>query len=266
MIELKQVVADLDAEGDQLDAVLAGLGPDQWALPTPAPGWTVAHQVAHLTATFRMAGMAAGEPAAFTAMVSRLSDDFDANVKVALSMYLTDPAAMLERWQAERTAASEALLQAPPDKPVPWLVNPLPPHILASAGMMELFAHGQDIADAVGTVIERTDRIRHLTAFAVRNRDFGYLMRGQAPSTVEMRFELVAPSGERWDFGPEDAADRISGPAKDFCLLVTRRRHRADLALRISGAEADRWADVAQAYRGSPGPGREPGQFAGRGA
>ena len=29
----------------------------------------------------------------------------------------------------------------------------------------------------------------------------------------------------------QDAADRMTGPALDFCLLVTQRRHRADLAL-----------------------------------
>ncbi len=36
-----------------------------WALATPTPGWTVAHQIAHLTATFRMAGLAASDPAGF---------------------------------------------------------------------------------------------------------------------------------------------------------------------------------------------------------
>ena len=59
-----------------------------------------------------------------------------------------------------------------------------------------------------------------------------------------------------WTWGPADAAQTVSGPALDFCLLVTQRRNRADLALRATGADADRWLDIAQAFAGPPGPGR----------
>jgi uncharacterized protein (TIGR03084 family) len=107
-----------------------------------------------------------------------------------------------------------------------------------------------------------TDRLGHLVAFAVRTWDFGYQARGLATPEVELRFEMTAPSGTVWQFGPADAPQRITGPAADFCLLVTRRRHRDDLALRASGADADAWLDIAQAYRGPAGAGRAPGQFA----
>ncbi len=144
---------------------------------------------------------------------------------------------------------------------VPWLARPLPAGILASAGIMELFAHGQDIADTMAAPVEHTDRIWHLVAFAVRTWDFGYIARGLQAPAGEFRFELVSPSGELWQFGPDDAGQRVTGPAVDFCLLTTRRRHRDDLALTAIGAEADQWLDIAQAYRGSPGQGRRPGQF-----
>jgi hypothetical protein len=48
----------------------------------------------------------------------------------------------------------------------------------------------------------------------------------------------------------------VTGPALDFCLRVTRRRHRADLALQATGADADRWLDIAQAFAGPPGADR----------
>jgi uncharacterized protein (TIGR03084 family) len=145
---------------------------------------------------------------------------------------------------------------------VPWLVNPLPPAVLAAAGMMEMTGHGQDIADALGVTRRPTDRIRPVTEFIVRTRDFGYLARELTPPAEEFFFALTAPSGATWTFGPADATQRITGPAADLGLLATRRRHRADLALRAEGAEADRWLDIAQAYRGPAGAGREPGQFA----
>jgi uncharacterized protein (TIGR03084 family) len=146
----------------------------------------------------------------------------------------------------------------PADQVVPWLVRTLPHAVLASAGMMELFGHGQDIADALGVQRQRTDRLKYLAAFGVRVWDFGYLARGLTRRTRSS----ASSSPSHWDFGPPDATQRMAGPAEDFCLLVTRRRHHADLALNASGAEAERWLDIAQAYRGPAGEGRRPGQFA----
>ena len=49
------IVADLRAESDDLDALVAALSADGWARLTPAPGWTIAHQIAHLLWTDRVA-------------------------------------------------------------------------------------------------------------------------------------------------------------------------------------------------------------------
>jgi len=260
---LQDVITALTADGEDVDRLVKDLDAAQWALPTPAPGWTVAHQVAHLAATFRMAGLAASDPAAFGAMAAKLSPDFAANVDYALSAFVNDPPeVLLSRWRAERDAAFKALAAVPADQVVPWLVRPLPPAILACAGMMELFGHGQDIADALGAQRTHTDRLHYLVAFAVRTWDFGYLARELPTPDVEFRFEITGPSGAVWEFGPADAANRVTGPAVDFCLLVTRRRHHSDLAVTATGPEATAWLEIAQAYRGPAGEGREPGQFA----
>ncbi|GAA2687045.1 TIGR03084 family metal-binding protein [Actinoplanes palleronii] len=263
MTQTATVTSDLAAFGDEVDRMVADLAPTGWTTPTPAPGWTVAHQIAHLAATFRMAGLAAADPDAFTALAGTLSPDFDANVARALGQFVNDPPeVLLARWRAERDTAGKALGALPPDQLVPWLVRPIPAAVLAAAGMMELFGHGQDIADALGIRRTHTDRLRHLVTFAVRTWDFGYLARGLTPPAEPFRFEITAPSGALWEFGPADAAARITGSAEDFCLLVTRRRHHTDLGVRAEGAPAEQWRELAQAYRGPAGPGREPGQFA----
>lgn len=266
MTQLQDVISDLTAEGEELDRLVEGLGADGWALPTPAPGWTIRHQIAHLTFIFRLAELAASDPETFGAMAARASRDFDGAVNAALAEYLNDPPeTLLARWRAGRESSLKALAAVPEDQTVPWLVRPLPPAVLGCAGYMELFGHGQDVADTLGVRREPTDRIRHLAWFATLTRDFGYQARGLTPPAEEFRFELTAPSGELWTFGPKDATQRITGPAHDFCLLVVRRRHRDDLALTASGAEADGWLDIAQAYRGPAGQGRTPGQFAATG-
>jgi hypothetical protein len=61
------------------------------------------------------------------------------------------------------------------------------------------------------------------------------------------------------DLGPEDAAQRVTGPALEFCLLVTQRVHRADTAVVAAGEDANTWLDIAQTFAGPPGKGREIG-------
>jgi hypothetical protein len=62
-------------------------------------------------------------------------------------------------------------------------------------------------------------------------------------------------------WGPAHAADRVTGTAVDFCLVVTRRRHVDDVDLTIVGGEARRWMAIAQVFAGPPGAGRAAGQF-----
>jgi uncharacterized protein (TIGR03084 family) len=263
--ELDDVVTHLVAEGDSVQRLVADLDETRWSTPTPAIGWTIAHQIAHLAFVFHLAATAAGDPATFQAMAAQAQTqgDLDKAIEGALAGYLAlPPAELLTRWRAERAAAEQAIAAVPGNSLVPWLVRPIPASVLAAAGMMELVGHGQDIADALGVRREWTDRIRHVVGFAVAVWDFGYQARGLTPPDVRFGFELTAPSGAIWKFGPEDAVQRVTGSAVDFCLLVTRRRHRADLDVVAVGADAEAWLDIAQAYRGPAGPGRAPGQFA----
>lgn len=262
MVETRNVIADLVADGDSVEKMVAGLDGSRWSLPTPATGWTVADQIAHLSFVFRLAGLAAGQPDRFRAVLAGTAGDFDGAINAALAEHREDsPATLLAAWRADRQIAERALAAVPPDALVPWLVRPIPPAVLASAGMMELFGHGQDIADALGVRRTHTDRLRHVAGFAVAVWDFGYQARGLTPPEEPFRFELTAPSGAVWEFGPAQAAQRVTGSAVDFCLLTTRRRHREDLDLVATGADADNWLNIAQAYRGPAGTGRTPGQF-----
>ncbi|MEW2346854.1 TIGR03084 family metal-binding protein [Streptomyces sp. NPDC006684] len=263
MLRQKNVLTDLTDEGNEIDDLVAGLDAAGWEKATPAEGWTIAHQIAHLTMVFALAEKAAADAPAFEAHVAGLGPSFDAAVQRGLLPYLADgPDKLLERWRSQRAATERALSALEPGHIVPWLVRPIPAAVLAAAGMMETFAHGQDVADALGVRRTYTDRVFHIAQFVVTTWEFGYQSRELAPPATGFGFRLTAPSGEVWELGAVDAPERVEGPAADLCLLATRRRHRADLALTATGPEADRWLDLAQAYRGPAGPGRRPGQFA----
>lgn len=254
------VLDDLRDESEGLDALVAPLEAPDWATPTPAAGWTIAHQIAHLAWTDRQALLAATDPAAFGTEVEKAASAIDTYVdQGAEEGAALPPAELLERWRAGRNALQEALRAQPPGARLPWFGPPMGTASMASARLMESWAHGEDVADALGVRREPAPRLRHVARIAVRARDYAYAVNGLAPPAEEFRVELTAPDGGSWTYGPEDAVQRVTGPALDLCLLATRRRHRDDLALRADGADADRWLDIAQAFAGPPGEGRKPG-------
>ncbi|MFD5492081.1 TIGR03084 family metal-binding protein [Streptomyces sp. NPDC127091] len=259
MADPTPVIDDLCAESDDLDRLVAGLSPQEWARQTPAAGWTVAHQIAHLAWTDRSSLLAVTDQGAFAREVEKaLTEPGDFVDNAAEEGAGLPPARLLADWRAGREALENALRAAPEGARFPWYGPPMSTASMATARLMETWAHGLDVADALGVVRPPTDRLRHVVRLGIRTRDFAFGVHGLPTPFEQFRVELTAPSGGLWTYGPEDATDRVTGPALDFCLLVTQRAHRADLALTADGSDADRWLDIAQAFAGPPGGGREP--------
>ncbi|MFE9450612.1 TIGR03084 family metal-binding protein [Streptomyces sp. NPDC006739] len=258
------VFHDLRAESAELDRLVAELDAERWALPTPAPRWTIAHQIAHLHWTDRAALLALTDGDGFREVLGKALAAPDSFVdEAAEEGARIPPAELLARWRQGRAALDEALRTAPQGSRFAWFGPPMSAASMATGRLMETWAHGQDVADTLGVVRVPTGRLRHVVRIGVRARDFAFGVRGLSVPEGEFRVEVRAPSGELWAYGPSDAPQRVTGPALDFCLLVTQRAHRADLALAATGPDADRWLDIAQAFAGPPGTGR-PARESGR--
>jgi len=256
----RMVLDDLGTESGELDALVAGLDEDGWRLPTPAPRWTVAHQIAHLAWTDRQALMAVTDPEAFAEETRRAWKRIDTYVDEGADEGAARPAAeLLRTWREGRTALWDVLGGLPDGVRFPWFGPPMGVAAMATGRLMETWAHGQDVADTLGVRREPTARLRHVVRIGVRARDYAFTVRGLTPPAQEFRVELTAPDGEVWAYGPPEAEQRVTGPAVDFCQLATQRRHRADLALRAQGPDAEQWLEIAQAFAGPPGAGRAPG-------
>lgn len=256
-----RIVDDLAAEAAELDDLVAGLAVERWRDATPAPGWTIAHQVAHLAWTDEAAILACTEPEAFARHLQDAARDPDGFVdRGADEGARAEPGLLLDRWRTSRERLDRVLRDLPADARVDWYGPPMSPSSLATARLMETWAHGRDVGDALGVDRSPTARLRHVAHLGVRTRTYAYRARRLDPPAAEVRVELTGPDGDPWTWGPEGADQRVSGPALDFCLLVTQRRHRADTALVAVGEDADRWLDIAQAFAGPPGPGRAPGE------
>jgi uncharacterized protein (TIGR03084 family) len=252
------MVADLRAESDDLDAIVADLPAERWAEATPAPGWTIAHQIAHLLWTDRVALTAVTDAAGFAAVLAEAVEDPTGFVDAgADELAALPPDRLLADWRQTRTRLHDRLLTVADGRKLPWFGPPMSAASMATARLMETWAHGLDVADTLGVKRPATARLRSIAHIGVRTRDFAFSINGLTPPADPFRVELRAPDGSLWEWGPADADQRVTGTAEDFCMLVTQRRPRADLDVDAVGADAEKWLGIAQAFAGPPGPGRD---------
>jgi uncharacterized protein (TIGR03084 family) len=253
---------DLLLETEELDRVLAGLTEDQWNAPTPAPGWMVRDQISHLAHFDAVTTQSATDPEGFKADRDKVTDIDGLTSEVAERYRNLSGAELLAWFRRARKEFVAAFGDADPSQRVPWYGPDMSVASAVTARIMETWAHGQDVVDAVGGHREPTRALRQVAHIGVRALPNSFRARKLAVPTTEVRVELTALDGDVWYWGPEDAADRVTGPAVDFCLVVTQRRHPDDTALEITGPVATQWMSIAQAFAGPPGGGRKPGQFA----
>lgn len=268
MPDMSAICRDLWGEHDDLDRVVDPLEDSAWTTPTPAEGWTVRDQISHLNYYDGVAQRAATDPDGFRTWLreSAMSEiapasgdpaDLEAGRSLA-------PAELLEQWRRGRAEMIATLERLDARDRIPWFGPDMSAVSFATARLMETWAHGQDIVDALGVEREPTERLKHVCHIGFRALPFAYTVNEREVPTEPVRVELRSPSGETWTWGPEDAANVVRGPALDFALVATQRRHRDDTSLEATGPVADEWLSIAQAFAGPPGAGRRPGQFAKR--
>lgn len=257
MADITAIVDDLRAESDDLDSLVAPLPPEAWRDPTPALGWTIAHQIAHLCWTDRVALTALTDPDGFATIVTKaMGDPLGFVDKAAEELAVTPAAELLAGWRDARNRLHAALATVPDGQKIPWFGPPMSAASMATARLMETWAHGHDVADTLGLRRQPTARLRSIAHLGVRTRDYAYLVNGLTVPTEPIYVELTAPDGEVWAWGDPDAAQRVTGPALDFCELVTQRRALHHLDLVAVGPDATQWLSIAQAFAGPPGSGR----------
>lgn len=254
MSVLDEVLADLEAESAQLDGWVSPLDADGWRTITTPEGWTVAHQIGHLHWTDAASHMAITDP-----------DEFGRGMKVAAAnptgfvdegaeeMSKVPPAELLAQWREGRAALQAALRAVPDGEKIPWYGPPMSPTSMATARIMETWAHSHDVAESLGIEVPKTSRAKHVAHIGVRARGFAHVVHGERAPDVDVRVELTGPGGDLWTWGAEDAPERVTGSGYDFALLVSRRRHLDDVDVRAEGDHAAHWLSIAQAFAGLPG-------------
>lgn len=252
---------DLEAEQEALDVLVADISDADWDLATPAADWSVRDQISHL-AFFDEAGLlAAVDPDGFAEQAALLMEAALEPGRDDMSLEqgrASSPAELLTWWRGARSGMMPVFRGLDAKARVPWYGVSMGARSFATARLMEVWAHGQDVVDALGVEREPTERLRHVAHIANGARPYAYLVNGLDMPASSIRVELEAPSGETWTWGEEESPERITGSALDFCLVAIQRRHVDDVNLEIVGDDARQWAGIIQTFAGGAGTGREP--------
>jgi uncharacterized protein (TIGR03084 family) len=236
---------------------VAGLDEAGWHTPTPSAGWDIADQISHLAYFDEVTVRSATDPDAFLAERAAAEAGNGINPDTIAARFRDRTGTQLLDWfGTARAGLIRTFAGLDPRARLPWFGPDMSAASSLTARIMETWAHTQDIADALGVTREPTGRLRHVAHIGVGARGYSYAVHGKTMPPAPVRIELTAPDGTQWTWGPHDAADRVTGPALDFCLLVTQRRHRDDLNLGIEGPAAAEWMAIAQAFAGAAGTGR----------
>jgi uncharacterized protein (TIGR03084 family) len=246
-VQLDLALPDLLAEGDELDALISAQA--DWSKPTPAVGWTIAHQIAHLAVADANVLIAIRTPEAFDTVLKHA----EAAGSQAADLDAAEGAAklrpeLLQQWRTGRAELAAALRDLPPDHEFPWFGSQLNAALMVPLRLMETWAHGQDVFDAAGVSRRPTSRLQHVALLGVIGRELSFYAAQLPPPAEPFRVELTAPDGQTWAWGPEVAAQRVQGSALDFCLRVTHRRPRAQTDLTAVGEDAQKWLDIARVF------------------
>ena len=256
-VTVASVIADLVAEQEALDAVVAPLDAADWELATPSPRWAIRDQIGHLAFFDETAALAINDPEGFIQHRNDFAASAMANPKAGDERTLGATRAMtadelLAHWRTCRNRLAEAASGCGEKDRIEWYGPSMGAKSFLTARLMEAWAHGQDICDTVGAERLATDRLRHIAQLGFITRGWTYINRKMDIPAGDVRVELQSPSGETWEFGPADAAATIRGPAEDFCLVTSQRRNLADTSLQIDGAIAQEWLEMAQLFAGPP--------------
>ena len=245
-----EVLDDVPGEHAALDALVAPLSEAAWKTPTPAEGWDVADTITHLTLSDE-AALASVEGKGRELFEGIMMDPEAALAGQAEEAAALTPTQVLERWRAARGAVLDAMRAAPPGTRVYWGIGEMSVKSLATARLMECWAHGLDCFAALGVTPVDTDRMRHVCYLGYQTLPyaFQFAAREMPAERDQLRLELTGPSGDTWPFGPDDAPQVVRGSAGEWARLAVRRITLADASsLRADGPLAEAALEVAKAY------------------
>lgn len=259
---MKALCAEVRDEYIELANLVEAMTPEQWQLVTKFYGWTPFDEIAHLLFFDERGLLAASDAEAFAADTADITRQLMKGREIsaiARDCYgRLDGAALASQWRTCFERLVSKLEALDPKARLPWYGPQMSARSFATARMMEVWAHGQDIFDVLGKRRAPTARLKHIAHIGFTTFGWTFVNRKRPVPDSVPHVALTGPDGSTWTWGEPSTSNFVSGNAEDFCLVVTQRRNVADTGLRYGGSAAQ-WLPIAQCFAGPPADPPAPG-------
>ncbi len=254
---MREILSDLVAEQQALDQFLQRISERQWNLPTSAPGWSIKDTVSHLAYTEQFAArvIEQGPSVIKKAKLGDIDEWTALGVKEGRGMRYQQ---VIEWWRNSRADVVDALSRMDGSDRVHWVAGDMSARAFATLRLMETWAHGLDIKDAMEGLLTfdeeeedptaDTSRIRHIAWLAHRMLPYAFSEAGEKFPQAGIRLELMGPRYARWVYGPDDAEDVIKGVAGEWCRIAVQRLDHGATSLKAEGTNAETALRVVRTY------------------
>jgi uncharacterized protein (TIGR03084 family) len=254
---MREILSDLVAEEQALDQFLQRVHEREWTLPTPARGWSIMDTVCHLaySETFAADVIKGGQEAIDKANIADMDDWMERGIIGGKGRRYQ---AIIEWWRNGRASVVDALSRTSATEQIPWLYGSMGAKAFATTRLMETWAHGLDIKDAMEgriTVGEEeedprddTPRLRHVAWLAHRTLPYVFARSDADFPAGGIRVELMAPRYARWVYGPADAENVIKGVAGEWCRVAVDRLDPAKSGLKAEGDGAKKALQIVRMF------------------
>ncbi|HSF85543.1 MAG TPA: maleylpyruvate isomerase family mycothiol-dependent enzyme [Acidimicrobiia bacterium] len=254
---MREILSDLVAEQQSLDQFLQRIRERDWKLPTPAPGWSIHDTVSHLayTETFAAQAIEIGQDFVDAEKVTDIDEWTNRGVQLGRDKRYQE---VIEWWRNGRASVVDALSRREAGDRIPWVINSVSAKGFATLRLMETWAHGLDIRDAMeGRLPVPEDeeeaeidspRLRHVTWLAHRMLPYSFEQAGEEYPAEGIRVQVMGPKYASWVFGPRETDQVIKGHAGEFCRVAVHRMDAADTGLKAIGDYAETALRIMRAY------------------
>jgi uncharacterized protein (TIGR03084 family) len=246
-------VTALSEQQVSLKSLLEGLTPEDWESPTRCEGWIIADVVLHLAQSDEMAVaslqgvLPTGDETGTTGWGGGSSVDESVALMVDRERGATC-SELLSRWISAADQLTDLLNGMDLSTRVRWVAGDLSARTLATTRLSETWIHTGDVAAAIGIVPVATEGLKLIARLAWRTLPYAFDRAGETLSGP-VAFHLTAPSGEQWDFTPDQSAvTTISGSAAELCEVAARRVDPSATSLSSDGPDGARVLALVRTY------------------
>lgn len=248
-------VSDFRDESRALYELLESLDADAFNRKTQFKQWTFNDIIGHLHLWNWAADLSLKDETAFQEFIGGVFQHVaGGSLRQFEAQWLNGLAGprLLGAWHEFVIGMAERFAAVDPSQRVKWAGPDMSVRSSITARLMETWAHGQAIYDALG--VERRDEDRILNIAVLGVNTFGWTFRNrklEIPAEAP-HVKLTAPSGKVWEWNDPEASNRVEGSATAFCQVVTQTRNVADTDLVVTGDIAEQWMSIAQCFAGPP--------------